>query len=406
MMTVFVAAAITISAFAMAPDGASRVAAATVIQPDRDVSWVTSGITIHASYRGPAAGHTGVAAALIIGGTGEVDRDGNSSLLPGVEMDEYEWLADRLSALGIASLRYDKVGTGATGLGPFTSDPAALLTMSYDQLRVQPARDGLRFLARQAGVDPSRLILIGHSEGGAVATQIATHLGDAPALAGLALLEPAYTHILDVIARQLTDQMQAAVQGGAMDAGDATTLTDWMHDGIDEIRAGDAPYPAPGPVPLPEATDFTAVMQSTIASNVYGSDPAQMVLTHSFRTRYGKEFDEIDPPALAPSIRISTLVTCGTKDFNTPCTPGGAVGTGVSAMAAQFAPGVARFVTVPNMVHIFRDVGDDNPIALADQVKYPFSVNLGEAFDAFALQFVPGTPATPRPVTATPRFTG
>jgi hypothetical protein len=112
-------------------------------------------------------------------------------------------------------------------------------------------------------------------------------------------------------------------------------------------------------------------MQTTIESNIFGSDPAQMVLTHSFRTRYGKEFDEINGPDLVPSIRIPTLVTCGTKDFNTPCTPGGPVGSGVSALAASFAPGVAQFVAVPNMVHIFRDVGADDPTQLADQVKVP-----------------------------------
>src|SRR4051794_774443 len=69
-----------------------EAAVATAVQPDQDVSWVTSGITIHASYRAPSNGATGVPAALIIGGTGDVDRDGNSPLLPGVDMDVYRWL--------------------------------------------------------------------------------------------------------------------------------------------------------------------------------------------------------------------------------------------------------------------------------------------------------------------------
>ena len=129
-----------------------------------------------------------------------------------------------------------------------------------------------------------------------------------------------------------------------------------------------------------------------------------MLLTHAFRTRYGKEFDEIDGPDLAPSIAIPTLVTCGTKDFNTPCVPGGAVGSGVSALAAtSFAPAVARFVTVPNMVHILRDVGADDPTALADQATYPFSEVLGDAFNAFVASFVRTAPS---PVAITPNFTG
>ncbi len=188
-----------------------------------------------------------------------------------------------------------------------------------------------------------------------------------------------------------------------MTAGDATTLTDWLQDGIDEIRAGTAPYPAPGPVPLPGATGFTADMQTTIEDNVYGSDPTEMVLTHSFRTLYGKEFDEIDGPALVPNIGIPTLVTCGTKDFNTPCVPGGMAGSGVSALAASFTPGVARFVTAPNMVHILRDVGADDPTSLADQATYPFSEVFAAAFDAFVASFVATAPA---PLHATPSFTG
>ena len=320
----------------------SAVGATTPIGADRDVEFVSSGITIHGSYRGPVAGGGAVPAAVIIGGTGDVDRDGNSSLLPGVAMDEYRWLADLLSAEGIASIRYDKVGTGATGLGPYASDPSGLLGLGYDDLRIQPARDALAFLARQPGVDPSRLIVIGHSEGGAVALALVNHPGNAPAPAGLALIEPLYSHILDVVSRQLGDQIEGGIEDGVMTAPDAATLTAWMNDGVAEIRSGIAPYPAPGPVPLPGAADFTADMQLTIADNIYGSDPSQMVLTHSYRTRYGKEFDALYPSALAAPVRIPTLITCGTKDFNTPCVPGGGPGSGVSALAASFAPGVAE----------------------------------------------------------------
>jgi hypothetical protein len=373
------------------------------IQPDRDVSWVSAGVTIHGSYRAPAPGATGAPAALILVGTGNIDRNGNTPLYPGVEFDDYEFLADLLSAQGIASLRYDKIGTGATGLGPYASDPSALLDKDYDELRVQPARDGLKFLAQQPGVDSNRLILIGHSEGGGVAAQLATHLGDAPPLAGLALVEPSYGRILSLYALQFGAQMRAAVDGGGMTSGDAATLTSWMQDGIDEIRAGDPPYPAPGPVPLPGATDFTADMQSSIALNIYGSDPAQVVLAHGMRSAYGKSGDAIDPPALAGQVRIPTLVTCGTKDFNTPCVAGGSPGSGVSALAASFVPGVAQFVTVPDMVHGFRDVGDDDPTELPDTVNYPFSQVFATAFSTFVARFVP---AAPIPLVVAPQFTG
>ena len=356
------------------------------ILPDRDVTFVSGGITFYASYRGPADGVSSVPAAVIIGGTGAIDRDGNAATLA---TQDYAWLADLLSAQGIASIRYDKVGTGATGLGPYAANSSAMLALSYDQLRVQPARDALSFLAAQPGVDASRLLLVGHSEGGAVALTVAHDPGSAPAPTGLALIEPAYTNILDILSRQFSEQMQGAVTGGAMTAADAATLTTWMNAGVDEIRAGTAPFPDPGPVPLPAAVDYTQVIQSAIESNIYGSDPAQMVVTHAFRTLYGQGYDAIDPASYASSITIPTLVTCGTKDFNTPCGDG-TTGSGVIALANQFAPGVAQLVELPNVVHILRDVGGDDVPNLPDQLAYPFSTQLDARFSAFVASFAQG----------------
>jgi pimeloyl-ACP methyl ester carboxylesterase len=384
--------------------------AAAAIQPDEDVTFASGGVTFYASYRAPVSGASKVPAAVIIGGTGAIDRNGDGA---GLAMEQYRWLADLLSAQGIASIRYDKLGTGATGLGPYTSDPDAMLPLSYDQLRLQPARDALSFLADQPGIDAERLIVVGHSEGGADAISIVHEPGSAPAPAGLALVEPSYFHILDVISQQLSEQMDAAAAAGAMTAEDAGTLEAWMHDGVAEIRSGTAPYPDPGPVPLPGATDFTQVIQADIQTNIYGSDPVQMVVSHSYRTRYGKEFDAIDPADIAPSVAISTLVTCGTKDFNTPCGDGSR-GSGVIALAEAFRPGVARFVEIPDMVHILRDVGGNDVPNIADQIGYPFSAVLEAEFSAFVATFneVPQsstttttTNAVPAAVT-TPRFTG
>jgi uncharacterized protein len=50
---------------------------------------------------------------LIIAGSGPTDRDGNSSQLPG-KNNKYRMLAEALAARGIASLRYDKRGVGAS----------------------------------------------------------------------------------------------------------------------------------------------------------------------------------------------------------------------------------------------------------------------------------------------------
>lgn len=366
-----------------APTPAAAATGCSTIAGGADIAFVSGGVTYRGSYRAPVDPSRPVAAAVIVGGTGEVDRDGDGA---GIPMGEYRWLAGLLAAEGVASLRYDKLGTGATGLGPDAGDPDALLTLGYDRLRVQPVRDALSFLAAQAGVDRTRLLLVGHSEGGAVTLAVASVPGSAPAPAGLLLIEPSYDRILDVVPRQLDEQMDAAVAGGAMTSADADALKTWMTDGVEQIRSGTPPYPAPGPAPVPDATGYAAVMQSTIAGNIFGSDPAQMVISHAYRTPYGKQFDEIDPAALAPSIEVPTLVTCGTKDTNTPCGDGSA-GSGVASLAGTFAPGVARFVELPDVVHILRDVGADDVPNLADQVAYPLSAQLALELAAFVAPF-------------------
>ncbi|MEO7234344.1 MAG: alpha/beta fold hydrolase [Lapillicoccus sp.] len=353
-----------------------------MIQPDRDVTFDSGGVPTHASYRGPVAGTTGTPAAIIIGGTGDIDRNGTAPTNPPLKTETYSWLADLLSAQGIASIRYDKLGTGATGLGPYAADPAAMLPLGYDQLRVQPARDALAFLAAQPGVDRQRLLVIGHSEGGVVSVALLQRPGNAPAATGLALVEPSYTAYFDILSRQVTDQLNAAVAAGVVTAADADTLRAWMKDGFAQIRQGSPPFPAPGPAPLPAATGATAALQAAIQTNTYGSDPTGMVLAHSDRTAYSKDFDAITPAVIAATIRIPTFVSCGTKDFNTPCGDG-TRGSGVVALAEAFPPGVAQLVTIPNMVHVLRDVGVATVPEVADQISSPLSTTFADGFTAF-----------------------
>ncbi len=384
------------------------------ILPDREVEFASAGFTVHASMRAPAPGATGVPGVVIIGGSGDLDRDGNSPLTP-VRLETYSWIADRLSALGVASIRYDKPGTGATGMGPYASDPTPLLGMDFDQLRVQPARDALALLAAQPGIDPNRMLVIGHSEGGLVTLALAHDPRNAPTPAGLALVEPQYGPILDILDRQISDRIASSVAAGLVTPADAATLITWMHAGIDEIRAGTPPYPAPGPVPLPGATGATAQHQSAIEDIIYGSDPREMLLAQSARTLYSKSDDATDMFAMAGSVRVPTLVTCGTKDFNTPCTPGGPPGSGVSPLAAAFPAGRARLVVLANTIHLLRDVGNDDPVTPEEKVSYPFSPTLAAELDAFVGAFVPAAPTSSTTTTttaptgavvATPQFTG
>ena len=220
----------------------------TAIADDDDITFVSAGATIHASLRAPVEPAGAAPGAVIIAGSGPTDRDGNSAV-PGYEglaFDTYRWLADGLSERGWASLRYDKIGSGATGLGPYADDPSTLTDLDFDAVFVQGARDALARLAATPGIDPSRLLLVGHSEGGLIALAVANDPRAAPEPMGLALIEPAYGRIGDVIVRQLRDQIATTVSSGAVTADDGSALSGWAEAGVAELRRLAPRSPRPG----------------------------------------------------------------------------------------------------------------------------------------------------------------
>ena len=97
-------------------------------------------------------------AAVLVGGFGPANRDGAF----GERGDgAYRAWARELAARGLAVLRYDKRGTGESG-------GAALSWLDARPLAADAAA-AARALARLPGVDPARLTLIGHSQGGDLA---------------------------------------------------------------------------------------------------------------------------------------------------------------------------------------------------------------------------------------------
>lgn len=106
---------------------------------------------------------------------------------------------------GIASLRYDKYFSGRTGGGSYAEDPGSFTVAA--ELRQADAAYG--FLAARRQVDPSRLLVVGHSEGGMVALAVADSV--APKPAGLALLEPQDLRSLDVARVQADERIGTRV---------------------------------------------------------------------------------------------------------------------------------------------------------------------------------------------------
>jgi hypothetical protein len=106
-------------------DSASASAGASMVGSDQDITFTAGQVTVHGSLRMPPHASAPVPAAVLLAGSGPTDRNGNTPALPG-SIDTLRSLADVLATDGVASVRYDKLSTGATGLGPFASDPSSI----------------------------------------------------------------------------------------------------------------------------------------------------------------------------------------------------------------------------------------------------------------------------------------
>ena len=127
-------------------------------------------------------------AVLINNGSGSADRDGNIQK-PHIEANIYKDLAHFISGLGFITLRYDKRGIGESEGNP--------LSIGMQDL-VRDVICNIEFLKNHSRIDPSRIILLGHSEGCILATIANT----TSPVAGLILLGGAGTNLREPIAYQ------------------------------------------------------------------------------------------------------------------------------------------------------------------------------------------------------------
>jgi len=159
----------------MREDIASVSTRRVVVSRDNDelVRIPGNGFSLAGTVSKPANTRPGarLAAAVLVAGSGPVDRD---ETVAGVPI--FGQLADTLADAGLIVVRYDKRGVGQSGGRP----EAATLEDYADDLR-----SVVRFMSERRDVDRNRLVVIGHSEGGAVAMLAAARENR---IKGLALL--------------------------------------------------------------------------------------------------------------------------------------------------------------------------------------------------------------------------
>jgi pimeloyl-ACP methyl ester carboxylesterase len=188
-----------------APTNAPYTAENVVIPTPR--GYTLAGTLTRPKGQGNAAAK--IPAVVTISGSGPQDRDSRISIVPNYA--PFRDIADTLSRRGIAVLRFDDRGVGASG-GASSRENATSADFADD------VASAVAYLRTRADIDGTRIALAGHSEGGFIAPMVAAK---DPTVRAIALLAgPAYNG-----RRVLEFQNENAIKG-------ATQLTDTQRDSI------------------------------------------------------------------------------------------------------------------------------------------------------------------------------
>lgn len=151
-----------------APDNAPYTAEDLIIR-------TSAGHTLGGTFTKPSNATGRLPVVISITGSGAQDRDEYINIVPkGYRL--FRQIADTLGRRGIAMLRMDDRGYGASE-GTFAT--ATSRDFAFD------IRAGIAYLRTRPDVDPARIFVVGHSEGGMIAPMVAR---DEPDLAGIVLM--------------------------------------------------------------------------------------------------------------------------------------------------------------------------------------------------------------------------
>ncbi len=144
----------------------------------------------------PKVGRAPFPAVVMSTGSGQQERDSNLAGLEGYR--PFRQIAERLASHGIAVLRADDRGVGSSG-GLETLNNATTFDFA-DDVRAQIA-----YLRSRKDIDPERIAIIGHSEGGLIAPLVAA---SDPRLAAIVLMAGTARRGEDVLRFQLNYQAE------------------------------------------------------------------------------------------------------------------------------------------------------------------------------------------------------
>ncbi|MBB1158202.1 MULTISPECIES: alpha/beta hydrolase family protein [Amycolatopsis] len=303
----------------------TSVTAAPCLVPaaDREIVFTAEGASTYGTLHVPAhrAGQR-LPAALLLPGSGPTDRDGNQ---PHASPNTLTHVAAALGEDRVVTLRFDKYGTGRTGLGAYQDHPERLDYPAF----VRQARAAYASLRDQPETDRHALTVVGHSEGALTALLLGAEVRPR----GLALLQPQAIRLLDLVALQLHAQIAEAARQGQLTP--------------EQQRAIDTAIDA-----------AVAALREHRPVDAAGLPPAVAHLFAGFQgpnSRFVDSDDAVYPPDAAAALRPGTrvLLTCGTNDAQVPCATTDAL---TAALRRAQAGGPGR-VRLPGVDHLLHDAG-------------------------------------------------
>ncbi|WP_449063300.1 alpha/beta hydrolase family protein [Planomonospora algeriensis] len=291
----------------------------------------------------PGAGREPYPVALIITGSGPLDRDANHPRMPlRISRD----LAHALARAGVASFRYDKRGAGESQ-GSFL---AAGLGDNIDD-----ARAALAWLRTRPEIDPAAVFVVGHSEGAVIATALgAEPAGPAADLAGIVLLSP------------------------MAKTGEETLA--WQTRQI----AGDLPAPVRVILRLLR-TDLAAKQAEAVTRLKATTTDVARIQGRRTNARWHREFIAFDPEPALRALRAPVLAVTGTNDvqvdpadLDTIAAAAGAGTDGDSGSGGGTAgSGDVTTVRVPELSHLLRRDPDGGGLrTYKQQIRRPVDPGL------------------------------
>lgn len=228
------------------------------------------GLRLRGTLRVPDDATAPVPGVVIIPGFGPTDRNGTAPPT-GIPDMLYRDLSRVLAEAGVASLRYDKRGTGES---PLEADQV----LDFDDL-ADDAGAALTFLGERSEVDPEALALVGHDEGGLAALRVAGTAREAGAVV-----------LISTPGRPLVDVLSDDLMATSPERGEGEAHVEQLRATVDELLATGQ---------LPEPGDLRTALRPVFP-------PGEEV--------YVRSIFELDPAEEAARVEVPVLIVRGDRD--------------------------------------------------------------------------------------------